>query len=136
MGQRSQSRELALKVLYQMEHGERDVDEALKVFRENFDAPDRLFSYTDELVRGTSDNRQAIDEKLDQVSRKWRVERMLRIDRSILRLACYEMAFAKTPMPPKAAITEAIELAKRYGEDESPAFVNAVLDSLIKHGDG
>ena len=119
-----------------MEHGERDADEALKVFRENFDAPERLFGYTDELVRGTTDKRPAIDEKLNKVSRKWRVERMPRVDRSILRLACYEMYFAKNPLPPKAAITEAIELAKRYGEDESPAFVNAVLDSLIKQGDG
>lgn len=118
-----------------MEHGERDADQALKVFRENFDAPERLFNFTEELVRGTTENRQAIDDRLNRVSRKWRVERMPRIDRSILRLACYELAFAQTPLPPKAAITEAIELAKRYGEDESPSFVNAVLDSLIKQGE-
>jgi len=131
VGDRSLSRELALKVLYQMEHGDQDAEAALTVFAENFAAPEKLFAYTRQLVLGVEQNRRRIDEMLNRVSRKWRVERMSRVDRNILRLACYEIYLAPQPVPPKAAISEALELSKRYAEDCSCSFINGVLDSLI-----
>lgn len=136
MGERRQSRELALKVLYQMEHGDAPAEDALASFAHNFAAPARLWDYTRELVMGISGNVLDIDQALSAASRRWRVERMDRVDRNILRLACYEMIFAAEPVPPKVAINEAVELAKRYGADESPAFINAVLDSLMASRQG
>ncbi|MCF8032723.1 MAG: transcription antitermination factor NusB [Desulfarculaceae bacterium] len=131
MGERRKSRELALKVLYQMEHGDAPAEEALASFADNFAAPARLWDYARELVMGISERALDIDQALAAASRRWRVERMDRVDRNILRLACFEMLFASDPVPPKVAINEAVELAKRYGADESPAFINAVLDSLM-----
>lgn len=131
MGERTQSRELALKVLYQMEHGEDGADEALTLFEAHFPAPQRLRGYAERLVRGVEDHRQEIDDLLNQASRRWRVARMPRVDRNILRLACYEMVFTAGEVPPKVAINEAVEMAKRYGGEESPGFVNGVLDSLL-----
>lgn len=131
MGERTQSRELALKVLYQMEHGDDRADEALTMFEAHFPAPQRLRGYAERLVKGVEDHRQQIDELLNQASRRWRISRMPRVDRNILRLACYEMVFTAGEVPPKVAINEAVEMAKRYGGEESPGFVNGVLDSLL-----
>lgn len=132
MGDRSLSRELALKVLYQMEHGERrDAEAALKLFAENFAEPERLLLYARQLVLGIDENRVRIDGMINQVSRRWRVERMSRVDRNILRMACYEIFLAAEPVPPKAAICEALELSKRYGEQTSCSFINGVLDSIV-----
>jgi N utilization substance protein B len=129
MGERRMSRELALKVLYQMEHSEAPADEALELYRQNFKAPGRLWDYARELVQGIYRERVTIDQRLNEVSRRWRLDRMPRVDRNILRMATYEMLY--TPVPPRAVISEAVELAKRYSSDEAPAFVNGVLDSLL-----
>ena len=131
MGERRKSRELALKVLYQMEHGDASAEEALASFADNFAAPARLWDYARQLVTGIYEHAEDIDQALAGASRRWRVERMPRVDRNILRLACFEMLFSDQEVPPKVAINEAVELAKRYGADESPGFINAVLDSLM-----
>jgi N utilization substance protein B len=131
LGERTQSRELALKVLYQMEYGCDRADEALSTFEAHFPTPQRLRNYAKRLVKGVEDHRQEIDEFLNQASRRWRLSRMPRVDRNILRLACYEMLFTAGEVPPKVAINEAVEMAKRFGGEESPGFVNGVLDSLL-----
>ncbi len=131
MGERTQSRELALKVLYQMEHGSEGAEEALSMFETHFPAPLRLRGYAERLVKGVEAHREEIDRLLNQASRRWRIVRMPRVDRNILRMACYEMLFSSGEVPPKVAINEAVEMAKRYGGEESPAFVNGVLDSLL-----
>jgi N utilization substance protein B len=139
MSQRRLSRELALQVLYQMEHGggrrgERETaDEALKLFASNFNAPAHLMHYARELVSGVSQYQAELDQGLQQASPRWKINRMGRIDRNILRLAAYEIKYAG--IPPKAAINEAIELAKLYGGDDSPAFINGVLDALLNDAD-
>ncbi|KIX11388.1 transcription antitermination factor NusB [Dethiosulfatarculus sandiegensis] len=129
--ERRRSRELALMVLYQMEHSRTMVDDALDTFADNFEAPPQYFAYTEELVRGIGDNKSAIDSELNQVSKRWKLDRMARVDRNILRLACQEMLHTNGEVPPKVAISEAVELAKRFGSEDSPAFVNGVLDSLL-----
>jgi len=131
VGERRKSRELALKVLYQMEHGDATAQEALDSFADNFAAPKRLWVYAQELVNGIAEHVAEIDQALAEASHTWRVERMSRVDRNILRLACYEMLFSGGSVPPKVAINEAVELAKRYGAEDSPGFINAVLDSLL-----
>ena len=132
MSDRRRSRQLALQVLYQMEHGAGDdPEQAFALFAENFKAPPRLREYARFLVLGVHQKRPQIDQRLGRASRRWRVERMSRVDRNILRLACFEMFFSPQPVPPKVVINEAVELAKRFGSEESPAFVNGVLDSLL-----
>ena len=106
VGERRKSRELALKVLYQMEHGDATAQEALASFADNFAAPKRLWVYAQELVNGIAGHAGEIDQALAEVSRRWRVERMSRVDRNILRLACYEMRFSDGSVPPKVAINE------------------------------
>jgi N utilization substance protein B len=133
MSERSQSRELALKVLYQMEHGGGDAEAALRMFMANFKAPERQRGYAEELVKGISGHRDEIDQLIEEASRRWRVARMPQVDRNILRMACYEMLFSQGDIPPKVAINEAVEMAKRYGGQESPGFINGVLDSLLSN---
>ncbi len=112
-----------------MEHGQDSVEEAIMLFRSNFAAPAHLMHYAKGLVLGITQHQARLDEVLGQASPRWKVERMSRIDRNILRLAAYEIVY--TDIPPKVAINEAIELAKLFGGDESPAFINGVLDAVL-----
>ena len=128
---RRRSREMALQVLYQMEHSSASAEEALDLFAGNFDAPQRQLDYTRNLVLGIAERAEEIDQALSSVSRRWKLMRMARVDRNILRLAAFEMMFSQGKVPPKVAINEAVELAKRFGGDDSPSFVNAVLDNLL-----
>ncbi len=123
---------MALQVLYQMEHGNAGAEEALDLFAGNFDAPQRQLDYTRKLVLGIANHAEDIDQALSNVSRRWKLTRMARVDRNILRLAAYEIMFSQGQIPPKVAINEAVELAKRFGGDDSPSFVNAVLDNLLE----
>ena len=93
------------------------------------DALDRPF--VDVLVRAALEHREDIDAAITQISRSWRLDRMARVDRNILRLAVAEMLYLPD-IPGRVSINEAVELAKRYGAAESPAFVNGLLDSAIK----
>jgi N utilization substance protein B len=88
--------------------------------------------YTTLLVNGVLENREEIDDRLDEVSIDWTVERMPATDRNILRIAVYEMYFADELIDKRIAINEAVEIAKEYGTDESPAFVNGVLGKLAR----
>jgi transcription antitermination protein NusB len=83
------------------------------------------------LVNAASSNREKIDETLTGISRTWRLDRMARVDRNILRLAVAEMLYLPD-IPARVTINEAIELGKRFGAAETPAFVNGLLDSVIK----
>ena len=118
-------------VLYQMEHTHADAPGAFEVFIANFNAPPHLLNYARGLVLGVEESRAEIDEMLQAVSRRWKLSRMPGVDRNILRLACHEMLFSQGKVPPKVAINEAVELAKRFGSEESPMFINGVLDSLM-----
>ena len=130
MGERRLSRELALQIMYQREHIEEDVEQSVKLFASNFKAPPELMHYARQLVLGVNENQASLDACLQSASQRWKLERMNRIDRNILRLAAYEIIYGGLPV--KVAINEAIELAKSFGSDESPAFVNGVLDSLAR----
>lgn len=129
MGDRRQSRELALKVLYQMEYSHASAAEALTLFESNFKAPERLWKYARGLVTGIGMHLDELDAQLESASRRWKMSRMAQVDRNVLRIAAYEMLY--TEIPPKVAISEAVELAKRYCSEEAPAFINGVLDSLL-----
>lgn len=96
------------------------------------DAADR--EAAEGLVRGTLAARADLDKRLGEISRTWRVDRMSIVDRNILRLGLYELRSGGPELPARIVINEAIELAKRYGTEESAAFVNAILDGTLKAG--
>ncbi len=133
MGNRRKARELVTQILFHMEYNPGIPDKSFDVICENFDAPRSLRAFARELVRGVCDNRKQIDGLIVKASKNWRIERMSRVDRSILRLSVYEMMYMDN-IPHKVSIDEAVELGKKYGTEESGAFINGVLDKIyIEH---
>jgi N utilization substance protein B len=87
--------------------------------------------YCVELVLGVHRHQGELDELIQRVSRNWRIERMARVDRNVLRLSAFELAH-RLDVPARAALNEAIEIARRYGTSESAAFVNGILDKVCQ----
>lgn len=129
MGKRHKARELAIKVLFQLEFIPGDPDEAFNLICGHFGSSEEVQPFARVLVRGVWEKRQALDTAIAQASRNWRLERMSLVDRNILRLGAYEILFM-TDVPPKVSIDEAVELGKRYGNEESGAFINGILDHI------
>ncbi len=141
MGARHSGREAALQMLFQIEASGVDADEAITLFWRSFgaDADPESRAYADACVRGVSSAREALDERIAKASHHWRVERMTRVDRNVLRLGAWELA-ERPDVPRAVVLDEAVELAKAYGNDDSSSFVNGVLDrvaeALGRRGDG
>lgn len=161
MGKRRMAREMALQMLFQQELGGSELADVLRSFdpadylrqlnadEQDAEAPDGskpaptdrpeprseevrdAFDYAAKLVDGAQAHRQAIDEKIRAQAENWRLERMPSVDRNILRLAIYEMWF-QNDVPKLVVVDEAVELAKRFGSEQSGRFVNGVLDGLMK----
>ncbi len=129
MGARTTARESALQILFAVDATEGDPEQAiLDYWRETpGDAEGRAFA--DALVRGVTAHRDQLDEIVTATSTNWRIERMNPVDRNILRLGAYELLHS-TDVPRPVILDEAIELAKRYGAEQSGAFVNGVLDQI------
>ena len=96
----------------------------------SFDLPDGSRAYAEELVNGVAEQRESLDAHIAQCARNWRLERMAAVDRNVLRLATYELGCGEVPA--SVIIDQAIELARRFGADASPAFVNGVLDAVAR----
>jgi N utilization substance protein B len=130
MGSRRKSRELAVQALFQldMNPGLRG-EQSLAIFNENFPIAEDDRPFFSRLVRGVCERLKEIDRVIRQHSENWRLERMSRVDRNILRLAVFEISYCPD-IPPRAAINEAIELGKYFGTEESGAFINGILDSI------
>jgi N utilization substance protein B len=129
MPRRRQSRECALQILYLLDASKVSLDEALVHFWEDFPRELEVRGYTETLVRGCLDRQAEVDEAVEKRSINWRLPRMSLVDRNILRLAVYEMLF-EDDVPAKVSIDEAIELAKRFGSEDSRSFVNGILDAV------
>lgn len=148
---RRQARELVLQALFHLDFNSMEevgneadgqamaLDMAVEEFaaelspqeqKEQFTKKDKAFA--DALLQGARENIEKIDELLSQNSKDWKVSRMASIDRNILRLAIYELFFAPEKLQPGIIINEAVELAKKYGTDDSGRFVNGILGSLSK----
>jgi transcription antitermination protein NusB len=126
---RTKARERALQALYQIDVAAEGIDDALARFWKSFEPVEReVMSLAEGLVRGVAKHRRAIDETIERVSINWRLDRMAKVDRNVLRLAIYELS--ETDVPVKVVINEAIELGKKYGSESSGAFVNGVLDKV------
>lgn len=128
---RTKGREIALHILYQVEILKAEKAEIASRYLENNKQPQEIVDFVCVLVDGTITNITAIDDLLKKHVKNWDINRMAFIDRNILRLACFEILYTED-IPPKVAINEAIELAKRFGDIDSPRFVNGILDKIYK----
>jgi transcription antitermination protein NusB len=129
MGARSTAREAALQMLFAIDATSAPPDEVIRDFWREMPGDAEGRSYADELVRGVVSGIEATDALIRAASTNWRLERMNRVDRNLLRLGAYELAH-RPDVPRAVILDEAVELAKRYGTDDSGAFVNGVLDRV------
>jgi len=131
MGKRRKSRELALQALYQVDFHGADASEQLQRFWEEQRLSEELLQFVRDLVEGVIARREDLDRLIDGHSDHWRIHRMSRVDRNVLRIAVYEF-LAHPDIPVKVTIDEAIEIGKKFGSSESGAFINGILDHIRK----
>jgi transcription antitermination protein NusB len=139
------AREIALQCLYQMELNPINVDNALQIVLEEarkenetqLEMPEEPWElqYIHAILNGIASNRIDLDQRLDAIMEEWTIERLSRVDKHVLRMAAYEMLHEQG-VPRKAAMNEAIELAKRYGTEQSGKFVNGILGKLFQQLEG
>jgi transcription antitermination protein NusB len=129
-GIRRQVRMIALQTLYEYDTANHNPTEVLQRHAEERHLNPRVLEYASELVQGVVDHLTEIDAHIQSAAREWPLQQMARIDKNILRLAIYEILFNNT-VPAKAAINEAVELAKTFGSDTSSRFINGVLGTIF-----
>jgi len=131
MDRRTRARELTMQALYQLDVQGPDLFELLDRFFTEADEDDFVRKLASDWTKGTWENLEQCDEPIIASTIKWQFTRLSPVDKSILRLAVYQLKFCPD-IPPKVVINEAIELAKKFSTDKSPAFVNGVLDAILK----
>jgi transcription antitermination protein NusB len=134
MGTRRAGRERALQALFQIDLAGVEPETALDYAWKTGDgdtADPESVQFARELVLGVAQHRDEIDKEIETSSLHWRLERMARVDRNILRLAVFELRH-REDVPKRVAMNEAIELAKTFGSEDSSAFVNGILDKIAQ----
>jgi transcription antitermination protein NusB len=131
MGVKRQAREIALQILYPIDMTGLTVDDALRRFFESFDADQRARERAEVIVRGVAREKERIDAVIAEHSPRWKLERMALVDRNVLRLCVHELLF-DLETPARVVIDEGVEIAKRFGAEESARFVNGVLDAAAR----
>jgi len=129
MGSRRKSREMAMQALYFSDMSTCDPARILDLYSGNFRPADDSRPFFERLVGGVLENGLEIDGVIERFSNNWKISRMSCVDRNILRIAVYEMLFCPD-IPVKVAINEAIDIGKKYGTEESGAFINGILDGI------
>jgi transcription antitermination factor NusB len=128
---RTRARELAMQALYQLNVQGSDLVNFLEEFFVESSSDDHVRELASDWTKGTWENLAACDELIAAATIKWRFGRLSPVDKSILRLAAYQLKFCPD-IPPKVVINEAIELAKKFSTEKSPGFVNGVLDAVLR----
>jgi N utilization substance protein B len=131
LGARRKSRELALQALYQWNITRQDPFLILDQQKANFSPADEEDEFAQQIVVGVLEHYAHIDELIEKFSENWRLDRMSIIDRNILRMAIFELLFCEN-IPPRVTLNEAIDLGKRFGSEDSSAFINGILDRIQK----
>lgn len=131
MESRTSAREAALKILFQMDFTNMSTEEAIANYWGHFDHEADYHEYANMLVRGIAEHLAEVDSAIREASTNWRLERMTFIDRNALRIGAYGLLFLDD-LPPPVVISEAIKLGKRFGSEESGAFINGVLDHIAR----
>jgi N utilization substance protein B len=130
MGSRTKARECALQALYQLDTSGGEPRDVLRGILAHFEEADaETTQFAEQLVRGVRSEQPQIDELIQKSSTHWKLDRMARVDRNILRLGVYEL-LRRGDVPVRVTLNEAVELGKKYGSEESSAFVNGVLDKI------
>ncbi len=133
MKNRRISREVALQVLYQMEFDSAlSAVQGLRQYEDHFKNDQHSMDYTEKLIQGIKQNQSEIDDIIQKFSINWKISRMSHVDRNIIRLSIYEMIHLKDEVPKNASINEAIEIAKKFGSEDSGHFINGILDQIAK----
>ncbi len=126
------ARELSLQILFQIEFTpQMSLSEITTLFEKKFEPS--ILNYALEIVNGVKAHKEKIDSQISAVSTHWKIDRMASVDRNILRSACYEMFFSQERLEPKIVINEALEIAKIFGTGDSSAFINGLLDQIVKN---
>jgi N utilization substance protein B len=138
---RRKSRELAMKLLFQMTVNKEDYKEVIKNLHDNLeqdvrdeediDLKDIDMEYITRVLKGVEENRDIIDGEIEKHLLNWKLSRLAKIDLTIMRVCTYEMLF-EVDIPNSASLNEALELAKKYSDEKSVPFINGVLDKIIK----
>lgn len=127
------ARQTAFQTLFQVDLSKSDLEPALKQRLDDVALTPENQKYVEMVVRGVSQQIPALDAQIGAVSQGWEVHRLGFVDRNILRLAIYEIVFMDD-IPSGVAINEAVELAKKFGDDESPRFINGLLGTVVRDG--
>jgi len=131
VGQRRRAREHALQMLFQIDLTGASPQEVFREFWHDQEAGEEMRRFAESLVLGVHAGRGELDRWIVGSAEHWRVERMAVVDRNVLRMAVHEMLHDPAP-PPAVIIDEAIEVAKKFGSEESGAFINGILDAIRK----
>jgi N utilization substance protein B len=131
MGRRHLARELALKVLFELEADGADSERSLRYHAAEARADEEVTDFARTLIGGVREHRQAIDARLREASQNWDLEQMAKVERTLLRIATFELCYLPS-VPMKAAINESIELAKTFGGSDSGKFVNGILGRIAE----
>ena len=128
------AREIVLQSLFQIDFSRCDAAGALEASLAEHEEKDaaKAKAYAEKTLSGVLEHQEEVDAKISQYAIDWTVERMSATDRNILRIAVYEMMFAEEKIVPGVAINEAVEIAKRYGTEESPRFINGILGKMVR----
>ena len=131
MRNRTKSREYALQMLYQLDIRRSKPADILETFWQQLEEPEDVKEFANRLFEGTAAHMPEIDPLIAGQADNWEMKRMAVIDRNVLRLGVFELLHMEEA-PPKVCINEAIELAKRFGDEESGKFINGILDAIHK----
>ncbi len=129
MGQRRKSREFAMQALFYMDMANEFSIKSLNLFSKSFSSSNCDLDFFSKVIKGVIDSKEEIDDIIKKHSTNWKVERMTYVDRNILRIGTFELLFCDD-IPAKVTINEAIDIGKKFGAEDSGAFINAVLDKI------
>jgi N utilization substance protein B len=129
MGTRRQARELAMQALFYMDMQKNASSRMLERFCQNFSPSRKTRPFFFDLVNGVLETRDEIDTLIERFSKNWKINRMSCVDRNVMRIAIYEMLYCDD-IPAKVSINEAVDIGKKFGTEESGAFINGIMDSI------
>ena len=129
MGTRRQARELAMQALFYMDMRNNVSSGMLECFCANFNPPKKSQPFFMKLVNGVMEARKELDALIEQFSKNWDINRMSCVDRNVMRIAVFELLYCED-IPPKVSINEAVDVGKKFGTEESGAFINGIMDSI------
>ena len=129
MGTRRQARELAMQALFYMDIQKDASEEMLELFCGCFCPSKKSRPFLTKLVNGVLGAKGQIDALVERFSQNWKIDRMSSVDRNVMRIAVYEMLYCDD-IPPKVSINEAVDIGKKFGTQESGAFINGIMDSI------